>query len=686
MSIIKKIKGLFNQVQENKIQTQRIDEMIEDYKHHSAEDMISPKPEFHYREEGETENLCGAKDPEGCFTQTEIAVDCPECLKALQEADRFIDHLEDFRKQEPEIIRPEDFPSVLIAEIGNDNPWISARKQKPEEWIALDLKNNGEEFVGHYAEPVDKYYRDGREVSVTHWRSREKPHYLQKLENQIEEVKGFQDIPSKLHFKGEELPEIKDEADLLDRISRIKDKVESLKKGEVQETPEPGNPLNFRMIKLEELKAMFKNAGRLAEADGVERAIEIIKDEPEKRLFTGGDEIPGPFKYPERDKSRDWTEEFNQENGNYSNNCHVCGNLFFGYKRRITCKLCFNKAEEERVKKESILRTKDQSPPDGFTSNPLERALGLISNLRHETDCLPDQYYEWMDAVLNYADPEPFNYPTTLHDLRTDTPEGKLLLSALGILTGEIRTNKTPDEVLEELIKLSEYIFPETENPTADRAPKKNFEKTTDFPLSAGSGTPEQNAPEQPLFNHFPDTLTPDRYKETEREISDQLDKLKSLIFELNGRTPVRLFTPLVNQLVKVRGIVQKALNEGESGTQKDNYKNADDLKQIIEVPFKAPEYKFCPDIVKRLRSELDREQMKVIKAWETETEIRVVRMIDNGSYHLMISHPDRIPARDEILWSRYEFVPPQISNMGEILNGSERDSKTVHLWEIRKG
>ena len=39
-----------------------------------------------------------------------------------------------------------------------------------------------------------------------------------------------------------------------------------------------------------------------------------------------------------------WPEDFNDENGNYLNKCCHCGNLFQGYKRRVVCKECANKA------------------------------------------------------------------------------------------------------------------------------------------------------------------------------------------------------------------------------------------------------------------------------------------------------------------------------------------------------
>lgn len=39
---------------------------------------------------------------------------------------------------------------------------------------------------------------------------------------------------------------------------------------------------------------------------------------------------------------RDWTEDFDYENGNYMGKCFRCSETFFGHKRRVTCKLCAN--------------------------------------------------------------------------------------------------------------------------------------------------------------------------------------------------------------------------------------------------------------------------------------------------------------------------------------------------------
>ena len=38
---------------------------------------------------------------------------------------------------------------------------------------------------------------------------------------------------------------------------------------------------------------------------------------------------------------RDWSEDFHQENGNYTSLCALCGESFTGNKHRYVCKRCF---------------------------------------------------------------------------------------------------------------------------------------------------------------------------------------------------------------------------------------------------------------------------------------------------------------------------------------------------------
>ncbi len=44
---------------------------------------------------------------------------------------------------------------------------------------------------------------------------------------------------------------------------------------------------------------------------------------------------------PENDP-RNWSEDFEHENGKYYCRCCKCEELFIGYKRRVICKICFN--------------------------------------------------------------------------------------------------------------------------------------------------------------------------------------------------------------------------------------------------------------------------------------------------------------------------------------------------------
>ncbi|MBT7929779.1 hypothetical protein HN682_07690 [Candidatus Peregrinibacteria bacterium] len=47
---------------------------------------------------------------------------------------------------------------------------------------------------------------------------------------------------------------------------------------------------------------------------------------------------------------KNWVEDFPHENGNYLNNCVDCGSQFLGHKRRVQCKVCFDKMVEEMTK------------------------------------------------------------------------------------------------------------------------------------------------------------------------------------------------------------------------------------------------------------------------------------------------------------------------------------------------
>lgn len=45
---------------------------------------------------------------------------------------------------------------------------------------------------------------------------------------------------------------------------------------------------------------------------------------------------------PEFDSPRNWTEDYNKENGKYSCKCSACKESFHGHKRRVICKACYS--------------------------------------------------------------------------------------------------------------------------------------------------------------------------------------------------------------------------------------------------------------------------------------------------------------------------------------------------------
>ena len=45
---------------------------------------------------------------------------------------------------------------------------------------------------------------------------------------------------------------------------------------------------------------------------------------------------------PDFDSPKNWTEDYELENGNYTNYCCMCNQYFYGYKRRVVCKECDN--------------------------------------------------------------------------------------------------------------------------------------------------------------------------------------------------------------------------------------------------------------------------------------------------------------------------------------------------------
>ena len=66
------------------------------------------------------------------------------------------------------------------------------------------------------------------------------------------------------------------------------------------------------------------------------------------------------------------------------------------YKRIL---FAMKNAQEEALKEIKIL---NQQLSDMKVAG--QKIEGVLINIRHETDCLPDFYYDWIDQVLNEAD------------------------------------------------------------------------------------------------------------------------------------------------------------------------------------------------------------------------------------------------------------------------------------------
>ena len=45
-------------------------------------------------------------------------------------------------------------------------------------------------------------------------------------------------------------------------------------------------------------------------------------------------------KTPAFDSPKNWKQDYDKENGNYSCKCRDCNEYFYGHKRRVVCKEC----------------------------------------------------------------------------------------------------------------------------------------------------------------------------------------------------------------------------------------------------------------------------------------------------------------------------------------------------------
>lgn len=62
---------------------------------------------------------------------------------------------------------------------------------------------------------------------------------------------------------------------------------------------------------------------------------------------------------------QDWPDDFPHENGIYMCTCAECGGEFTGHKRRLQCKLCFNKNSRKIIEKPVMIGdlTDEDFPP-----------------------------------------------------------------------------------------------------------------------------------------------------------------------------------------------------------------------------------------------------------------------------------------------------------------------------------
>ena len=68
------------------------------------------------------------------------------------------------------------------------------------------------------------------------------------------------------------------------------------------------------------------------------------------------------LRYRKRATKHDWPDDYDHENGMYSNGCFSCGTTFIGHKRRACCKACATKAENLQPEKEVMEAPKPLYP------------------------------------------------------------------------------------------------------------------------------------------------------------------------------------------------------------------------------------------------------------------------------------------------------------------------------------
>ncbi len=113
--------------------------------------------------------------------------------------------------------------------------------------------------------------------------------------------------------------------------------------------------LNASSEKLEAVNASFDGIASRIDAivDRYETEIEQLKKQnarkrqDEKILDWMKNSPDGEPFMKSKNPERDWPEDANLENGQYSCRCYKCGNEFVGYKRRIACKICATEVKKD---------------------------------------------------------------------------------------------------------------------------------------------------------------------------------------------------------------------------------------------------------------------------------------------------------------------------------------------------
>lgn len=163
--------------------------------------------------------------------------------------------------------------------------------------------------------------------------------------------------------------------------------------------------------------------------------------------------------------ARDWSEDFADENGNYMNTCHSCQKVFFGYKRRVTCKLCApprpETVEVPVLPDESMLAAGRKAMlsyqsalevwvamlmarPAGLSARPTAAETGVEIALTRIADLINPH---WRGAGLKLAEPWLFNDIVALaHDANEpDQQDFTSLRAQVAELTAERDAQRLAD-------------------------------------------------------------------------------------------------------------------------------------------------------------------------------------------------------------------------------------------------